>query len=255
MIDTHAHLYSSQFDEDRADVIEECKAVGISKVLLPNIDSTSIESMLQMEIDFPNYCFPMMGLHPCSVNENFTKELDLVEEWLNKRKFIAIGEVGIDLYWDKTTLPYQQEAFRQQIIWAKEKDLPIIIHARDSFQEIFEIVDDLNDDSLKGIFHCFNGTVEDAKHIIAYGGFKMGIGGVVTFKNAGVDKTIGNFDLDNFVMETDSPYLAPTPYRGKRNKSSYLTLVKTKMSEVFGVSEEEVSRITDQNVNELFNFN
>jgi len=210
--------------------------------------------MLELADKYPSICYPMMGIHPCSVQpDTIDKELTHAKEWLEKRPFIAIGEIGIDLYWDKSTLEIQQHAFREQIKWAKEKKIPIVIHARDSFNEIFEIIDEMNDENLTGIFHCFTGNQEQAQHIINYGGFKMGIGGVLTFKNSGLDNVISSFSLDNFVLETDSPYLAPTPYRGKRNESSYLTLVGEKMADVFQCSLPEIGNITTKNALEIFN--
>ena len=195
-----------------------------------------------------------MGLHPCSVKENYKEELTLVEEWLNKRDFCAIGEIGIDLYWDKTTLSLQQDAFRTQINWAKERYLHFVIHCRDAFDEIFEIMEELNDDKMRGIFHCFTGNLEQANHIINYGGFKLGIGGVVTFKNAGLDKIVEQVGIENLVLETDSPYLAPVPYRGKRNESSYLLYIAEKISEIHHISLEEVAKITTANSVEVFGF-
>lgn len=254
LTDTHTHLYSSQFDEDRTNVINSSIEQGISRLFLPNIDSSSIEGMLALEKEFPNNCYAMMGLHPCSVKENYKEELALAEEWLNKRDFCAIGEIGIDLYWDKSTLAIQQEAFRTQIMWAKERNLPFVIHCRDAFDEIFEIMDELNDDKMCGIFHCFTGNLEQANHIINYGGFKLGIGGVVTFKNGGLDKVVEQIDLKNLVLETDSPYLAPVPYRGKRNESSYLLNIAEKISEIHQVSLEEVAKITTVNSEEVFGF-
>lgn len=253
LIDTHTHLYSSKFDEDRDEVVQECLDNGITKLFLPNIDSEYTDRMIQLTEKFPGVCFPMMGIHPCSIQpDTYKDELKHAKEWLDKGQFIAVGEIGIDLYWDKSTLAIQQEAFRTQIQWAKDLNLPIVIHARDSFDEIFEIVDEMNDDKLRGVFHCFTGNEEQAKHIVNYGGFKMGIGGVVTFKNSGLDKVVQNFDLSEFVLETDSPYLTPTPYRGQRNKSSYLTLVGEKMADIYGISLPEVAETTTKNALEIF---
>jgi TatD DNase family protein len=254
LTDTHTHLYSSQFDDDRTEMIQNCIDKGISRLFLPNIDSNSINGMLALENEFPNNCFAMMGLHPCSVAANYKEELALAEEWLNKKKFCAIGEIGIDLYWDKTFLKEQQEAFRTQINWAKEKGLPFVIHCRDAFDEIFEIMDELNDEKMKGIFHCFTGNLEQANHIINYGGFKLGIGGVVTFKNAGLDKVVEQTELKHIVLETDSPYLAPMPYRGKRNESTYLINIAEKISDLHQISLEEVAKITTANSKEVFGF-
>jgi TatD DNase family protein len=254
LTDTHTHLYSSQFDEDRTSAINSSIEKGISRLFLPNIDSSSIDGMLALEKEFPNNCFAMMGLHPCSVKENYKEELALAEKWLNKRIFCAIGEIGIDLYWDKSTLAIQQDAFRAQINWAKERGLPFVIHCRDAFDEIFEIMDELNDDKMRGIFHCFTGNLEQANHIINYKDFKLGIGGVVTFKNAGLDKVVEQIDLKHLVLETDSPYLAPIPYRGKRNESSYLIDIAKKVSEIHQIPLEEVAKITTANSEEVFGF-
>lgn len=254
LTDTHAHLYSSQFDEDRSEIIHTAIGKGIERFFLPNIDSSSINGMLALEKEFPNNCYAMMGLHPCSVKENYKEELALSEKWLNKRSFCAIGEIGIDLYWDKSTLAIQQDAFRTQINWAKERNLPFVIHCRDAFDEIFEIMDELNDDKMRGIFHCFTGTLEQAKHIISYGDFKLGIGGVVTFKNAGLDNVVEKIDLTHLVLETDSPYLAPSPYRGKRNESGFLINIAERISDLHQISLEEVAKITTSNSKEVFGF-
>jgi len=254
LTDTHTHLYAEQFNDDIDTVVANCINKGISRLFLPNIDATSIESMLALEKKHPNNCFAMMGLHPTSVKENYKEELHLVEEWLTKRKFCAIGEIGIDLYWDKSTLPIQQEAFRFQIELAKQYNLPFVIHCRDAFDEIFEIMDELNDAKMRGIFHCFTGTIEQANHIINYGDFKIGIGGVVTFKNSGLDKVVEQIDLAHLVLETDSPYLAPTPFRGKRNESTYLYNIAEKVAELKQVSVEEVANITTKNSIEVFGF-
>lgn len=253
LIDTHTHLYSNQFNEDRDKIIEECLELGITKLLLPNIDSAYTTSMLELSSKYPNHCFPMMGIHPCSIRpETYKNELEHAKEWLNIGGFIAIGEIGIDLYWDKTTLGIQQDAFRTQINWAKEMQLPIVIHARDSFDEIFAIVDEMNDENLTGVFHCFTGNEEQANRIINYGGFKMGIGGVVTFKNSGLDKVVQKFSLEHFVLETDSPYLTPTPHRGEKNKSSYLTLIAEKMADIYNCSLPEIAEETTKNALEIF---
>ncbi len=255
LIDTHTHLYSSKFDEDRELVISDCIAKGVNKLLLPNIDSNSTDSMLALADKFPDICYPMMGIHPCSINENtIEKELAHTKEYLfSNRKFIAVGEIGIDLYWDKTTLEAQVIAFKQQIEWAKELNLPIAIHAREAFDEIFEVLDELNDDKLNGVLHCFTGNVAQAKHIINYGGFKLGIGGVVTFKNGGLDKVLKAIELKHLVLETDAPYLAPTPHRGKRNSSQYIPLIGDKLADIYGCSLPEIAEITTQNAIELFN--
>ena len=254
LTDTHTHLYSEQFNEDIDNVIQNCIDKGITRLFLPNIDSSSIEEMISLEDKYPHNCFPMMGLHPTSVGENYKEELAIVAEWMAKHKFCAIGEIGIDLYWDKTFLKEQQEAFRFQIALAKKYDLPFVIHCRDSFEEIFKILDELNDDKMRGIFHCFTGTVEQANHIINYGSFKLGIGGVVTFKNSGLDKVVEQIDLKHMVLETDAPYLAPTPYRGKRNESSYLLGIAEKVADIYNISLEEVAKITTKNSQDVFGF-
>lgn len=250
--DTHTHLYSSQFDEDRSEAIDRCINDEITRLFIPNIDKDSVDGMMQLTKDYPDNCFPMIGIHPCSVTKNWKEEIAEYETLLTKHKFYAIGEIGIDLYWDKTLVNEQKEAFEYQILLAKRLKLPIVIHARDSFDEIFEIVDKHNDEDLTGIFHCFNGTIEQAQKIMNYGGFKMGIGGVVTFKNAGVDKVVAQIPMEYLVLETDSPYLAPHPYRGKRNESSYVKIIAHKIAEVKNIPIQEVADITTQNSKEIF---
>ncbi|MFZ5553960.1 MAG: TatD family hydrolase [Bacteroidota bacterium] len=252
--DTHAHLYAEEFDADRSEMMERAMKAGVSRFFLPNIDSSSIDVMMKMAADFPGRCFPMMGLHPCSVKENFRQELEVVKQWLDKEKFCAVGEIGIDLYWDKTFFEEQKEAFRLQIQWAKEKKLPIVIHARQSMNEIFELVDGLNDENLKGIFHCFSGDYVQAQKVISYGGFKLGIGGVVTFKNGGIDQYLSKIPVEYIVLETDSPYLAPVPHRGKRNESAYIPLVADKVASLYQLNISELAKITTQNAKEIFGF-
>jgi len=252
-IDTHTHLYSDQFDEDRDEIILRSIKEGITKFYLPNIDSSSIVGMKSLINKFPNNCFPMMGLHPCSVNESVETELEIIENELRKGTYVAVGEIGIDLYWDKSYIEAQKMAFRKQIGWAKELNLPIVIHCREAFDEILTILDELNDDSLRGIFHCFTGTLEQATHILNYGGFKLGIGGVVTFKNAGLDQTVGKLKIEDIVLETDSPYLAPVPFRGKRNESTYLVRIAEKVAEIFKIPMSEVAKITSKNALSIFN--
>ena len=249
--DTHTHLYSSQFDEDQAETIQRAKDAGVSRFFIPAIDSSYTESMMKLEKDFPKEVFLMMGLHPTSVKENYLEELAHVKEWIDKKDFYAIGEIGIDLYWDKTLLPQQQEAFRTQIKWAKEKKLPIVIHCRDAFNEIFEVLETEKGNDLRGIFHCFTGTLEQAKTAISYN-MKLGIGGVATFKNGKIDKFLNEIDLKHIVLETDSPYLAPTPYRGKRNESAYITNVVDKLVDIYGLSFNEIAEITTQNSKDVF---
>lgn len=252
LIDTHTHLFAQQFDEDRTEVVQRALQKGVQQMLLPNIDSSSIQPMLDLCLAFPDNCFPMIGIHPCDVKDNYMEELAIVEEWLQKEKFVAVGEIGIDLYWDKSTLAVQEDAFRKQIELAKKYRLPIAIHVRESFKEVLAIVDELNDENLSGVFHCFTGDEQQANHIINYGRFKLGIGGVVTFKNSGLDKTLSTISLEHLILETDSPYLAPTPHRGKRNESSYVALVAEKLAEIYGRSVAEIAAITTQNAKELF---
>ena len=254
LIDTHAHLYSKQFEEDRDEMLQRAKESGVEKFYLPNVDSQSIAGMLELEAKYPESCFPMMGLHPCSVKENYEEELAVVEKWLFQRPFCAIGEIGIDLYWDKTTLPQQIIAFRRQIGWAQQLDLPIIIHARESTEEILEVLESEKSDELRGIFHCFGGTVDQANRIIDLG-FYLGIGGVLTFKKSGLDKTLQEIDLQHLVLETDAPYLAPTPYRGKRNESAYVRLVAEKLAGVKNIPFAEVAAITSDNARKIFEKN
>lgn len=251
LIDTHTHLYLPQFDEDRAEVIDRANEKGVERFYLPNIDSTSMDAMFALEAAHPESCFAMMGLHPCSVKENYEEELALVKKWLDTRDFCAVGEIGIDLHWDKTTLDIQKKAFRQQIDWAKEYELPIVIHSRESIDIIIEILEEEKDRRLRGIFHCFTGNVEQANKIIALG-FYLGIGGVLTFKNSGLDKTIAKVGLEHLVLETDSPYLSPTPFRGKRNESAYVELVAKKLAEVKQVEIEEVAKATTANSEKIF---
>ena len=249
--DTHTHLDSDQFDSDRKTMIQRAKNAGVSRFFIPAIDSSYTENMLSLEKENPNDVFLMMGLHPTSVKENYIEELNLVKEWLEKRDFCAIGEIGMDLYWDKSFLTQQQEAFRIQIKWAKKKKLPINIHCRDAFDEIFEILEAEKSDDLRGIFHCFTGTLEQAKQAISYN-MKLGIGGVATFKNGKIDKFLSEIDLKHIVLETDSPYLAPTPYRGKRNESAFITNVVDKLVDIYNLSFQEIAEITTQNSKDVF---
>lgn len=252
LIDTHTHLFAQQFDQDRSEVIHRALEKGVKQMLLPNINSSSIQPMLNLCAEFPNNCFPMIGLHPCDMKTNYLEELEIIEEWLQNEKFVAVGEIGIDLYWDVSTLSIQEDAFRKQVELAKKYKLPVAIHVRDSFDEVLTIIDELNDDNLSGVFHCFTGNEAQANHIINYGGFKLGIGGLVTFKNSNLNNTLKTISIKYLILETDSPYLAPTPYRGKRNESSYLILVAEKLAEIYGKSLEEVAHITTQNAKELF---
>lgn len=250
-IDTHTHLYAKQFDEDRDEMMQRAFANKVEAFYLPNIDSSSIEGMLELEQTYPSQCFAMMGLHPCSVKENYKEELAIVKEWLDKRPFVAIGEIGIDLYWDKTFFEQQKEAFLTQVEWAKELDIPIVIHSRESTSIIIELLREVKDDRIKGIFHCFGGSEEEAEAIIDLG-FLLGIGGVLTFKKSGLANTLASVDLKHIVLETDSPYLAPVPYRGKRNESSYIIHVAEKLATMKQIGLDEVARITTENAITLF---
>ena len=250
-IDTHTHLYSEEFNTDRTDIIINAINVGVEKLYLPNVDSASIDGMLALEQQFPNNCFPMMGLHPCSVNENYKEELATIKSWLDKRRFFAIGEIGMDLYWDKTFVKEQEFAFKQQIDWALEFNYTIVIHCRNAFAEIFEVLQSYPK-LPKGIFHCFSGTTDQAQQILAFGNFKLGIGGVVTFKNSGLDKVVEQLSVNDFVLETDAPYLAPNPHRGKRNESAYLPLIAKKIAELKNLSIQEVEYITTKNAEDIF---
>ena len=249
--DTHTHLYSEQFDEDREEMMKRALDAGVSRFFIPAIDSSYTQRMLDLEQQYPKETFLMMGLHPTSVKENYREELALVHEWIEKRDFIGIGEIGIDLYWDQSFLVQQKEAFRTQIQWAKQKKLPIVIHCREAFSEIFEVLESEKGTDLFGIFHCFSGTLEQAKKAISYN-MKLGIGGVATFKNGKIDTFLNDIDLKNIVLETDSPYLAPVPYRGKRNESSYITAVIDKLVNIYGVSFQEIADITTQNSKDIF---
>ncbi|WP_179334277.1 TatD family hydrolase [Winogradskyella costae] len=249
--DTHTHLYSEAFDDDRAEMIQRAIDANVTRFFIPAIDSTYTESMLQLEKDFPEHVFLMMGLHPTSVKDNYNEELRLVDDLLAKRKFCAIGEIGIDLYWDKTTLDIQIEAFRHQINLAKQYKLPIVIHCREAFDEIFEVLEKEKSDDLYGVFHCFTGNLEQAQKAISYN-MKLGIGGVVTFKNGKIDQFIHQIDLKHIVLETDSPYLAPKPFRGKRNESAHINKVLEKLSEIYEISEEEIATITTENSKAIF---
>lgn len=252
LTDTHTHLYSKDFDPDRDLLIQKAIDSGVTRLFMPNVDDESIAPMFQVEKQFPNNCFAMMGLHPCSVNGTYQKEIQVIKYWLNKRKFVAIGEIGIDLYWDKTFFLQQQDAFRTQIQLAQQYNLPYVIHSRNSFNEVMEIVAEFKDNAPKAIFHCFSGTVEQAEQVIQSGNFKLGIGGVVTFKNSGLDKVVQAIDLKHLVLETDAPYLAPMPHRGKRNEPDHLLLIAKKIAEIKHVSLEEVAAVTTQNSIEVF---
>ncbi|KAA3625243.1 MAG: TatD family deoxyribonuclease [Flavobacterium sp.] len=252
LTDTHTHLYSEAFEEDRDAMMQRAAKAGIDRFFIPAIDSSYAEAMYALERNYPNKVFLMMGLHPTSVKgESYQEELKYIKEAFQQRKFIAVGEIGIDLYWDTSTLKIQKEAFRTQIQLAKKHKLPIVIHCREAFDEIFEVLETERDDDLFGIFHCFTGTKEQAERAIGFN-MKLGIGGVVTFKNGKIDTFLHEIDIRHIVLETDSPYLAPVPYRGKRNESSYLKLISEKVAGIYGISEEEVARITTENSKHIF---
>lgn len=250
--DTHTHLYVSEFDTDKYEIVRKAVGTGISKMVLPGINSSYIPAQIDLAEKFPENCFLALGLHPSDVKDDFVKELAIVKENLLNENAVAVGEIGIDLYWDKTYAEQQKAAFEKQILFAKEFNLPIIIHVREAFKEVFEIVDKQNDENLKGIFHSFTGTKEQAQKIIEYGGFKIGINGIVTFKNAGLDKVVKDIDLKHIVLETDSPYLSPAPKRGKRNESSHLIFIAEKIAEIKNVSIEQLAEITNKNAQKIF---
>lgn len=251
MIDTHAHIYAQEFDQDRDDVIARAQAQGIELILMPNIDIDSIAAMLNTEQAYPNLCRSMMGLHPCYVKEDYQQALAIIESYFDKHPFIAVGEIGIDLYWDNTFHQQQIDAFNIQLEWAKQRNLPVVIHTRDSIDETLALVAKQQDGRLKGIFHCFGGSVEQAKAINDIG-FHLGLGGVSTFKNGGMDKVIPHLDLDSVVLETDSPYLAPVPNRGKRNEPAWTQLVAQRVAELKDISLAELDVITTRNAKQLF---
>jgi TatD DNase family protein len=251
LTDTHAHIYTEEFDIDREDMLRRCDDLNVDKIFMPNVDHTSIDRMMEVELRHPKRCFSMMGLHPCSVKKDFEKELYLVEQWLDKRKFTAIGEMGTDLHWDKTFWGQQKEAFKIQVNWAKQYNLPVVIHSRDSIDETIELLEPQLDGRLTGIFHCFSGNLEQAKKVVAMG-FYLGIGGVATFKNGGLDKVLPEIDLKHLVLETDSPYLAPVPHRGKRNESSYIPLVADRVVELKRTTLEGLIQTTTSNALSIF---
>ena len=249
--DTHTHLYSEAFEKDQDEMMSRALKAGVFRFFVPAIDSTYTAAMYALERKYPEHVFLMMGLHPIHVKEDYKEELTHVKTALAQRKFVAVGEIGIDLYWDKSTLKQQQEAFRTQIQWAKRYKLPIVIHCRDAFDEIFEILEEEKSEDLFGIFHCFTGTLEQAHRAISYN-MKLGIGGVVTFKNGKIDQFLSQIDLKHIVLETDAPYLAPVPYRGKRNESAYILEVLEKLSLIYGKSKAQITRITTANSKDIF---
>lgn len=252
MIDTHSHIYSEEFDADRVEAIQRAKVVGVQNIILPNVDSETMPRMLALESEYPGYCYAAIGLHPTSVKESYEAELALVESELKRRDWIAIGEIGIDLYWDKTFINEQVKSFQQQVEWALEYKLPVIIHVRNSFRETMDALIPYKNRGLTGVFHSFVGTFEEAEEIIDFGGFMLGINGIITFKNSGLDKVVAQIDLKNIILETDSPYLTPSPHRGKRNESSYTQLVAYKLSEVYNCSLSDIDKQTTINAKALF---
>jgi TatD DNase family protein len=250
-IDTHTHIYLPEFDSDRDEVVERAIMEGTEKLLMPNIDISSISQMLAVEARFPGICIPMMGLHPTSVKEDYSDQLERMEQLWQTRRFIAVGEIGIDLYWDKTFIAGQKDAFRRQLTFALKKDVPVVIHSRESFPEVFEILHEFDGKGLKGVMHAFTGSSENATEAVNMG-LMLGIGGIVTFKNSGLDQVLLSVSPDHLILETDSPYLAPVPHRGKRNESSYLPLVNRKLAEVYKLSESEISAILFDNSKSLF---
>jgi len=256
LIDTHAHLYAEEFDEDRQAMIQKASDASVKYILLPNIDIESIPKMEEVAANY-SHCIQMMGLHPAYVKEDWEQQLDMMEKKLfeNPKLYCAVGEIGMDLYWDKTFIEAQKIAFRRQVSWAKKLGLPIAIHSREAFPEILEILDDMNDTSLKGVFHCFTGHEQIARHILNYGGFKLGIGGVVTYKNSHLAELLKKIDLEHLVLETDAPYLTPVPFRGKRNESSYVKYVADKLSDIYAIPISEIERVTTENAMTLFGLN
>ena len=250
-VDSHAHIYADQFKVDRMDALIRAENAGVEKIVMPNVDHSSIDDMMEIEMKWNGKCFATMGLHPCSVTKEFQRELYIIEDWLGKRKFAAIGEMGTDLYWDKTFWEEQKEAFAIQVGWAKKFKLPVIIHCRETIDQTIELVEKLQDGSLTGVFHCFTGNSEQAKKIIKLN-FFLGIGGVATFKKGGLDTVLPEIPLDKIVLETDSPYLAPTPHRGKRNEPSYIPLIASKVAEFMKVSAEQLKEQTTKNALQLF---
>ena len=251
MIDTHAHIYLNQFEKDLEETINRSQESGVTHVYMPNIDCSTIDDMMEVEEKYQGYCTAMMGLHPCSVKKNFEKELYRVEEWIGKRDFAAIGEIGTDLYWDTSNYKYQQEAFIVQVRWAIEKKLPIVIHCRESLGQTLDLLEPFAGQSITGVFHCFTGTNEQAERITEMG-FYLGIGGVVTFKNSGLEQTLLDIPIELLVLETDSPYLAPVPFRGKRNEPAYLLHILNKLGEIYQKTPNEVDELTTKNAKKLF---
>ena len=250
-IDSHTHLYLDAFKEDRDEMIHRALEAGVKRMLLPNIDSLTVRPMFSLAESYPGRCFPMMGLHPTSVKENYLEELRIIESHLERKDIIAIGETGIDLYWDQSFLKQQEEAFHTQIRWAMELDLPLVIHARDSFPEIFRVLEKSGGPGLKGVFHSFTGTYEDLERALSFN-FLIGINGIVTFKNSGLSEVVQSIPIDKLLLETDAPFLAPHPHRGRRNESSYLPKIAAKVAEIHNLSLEELATVTSNNTKQLF---
>jgi len=251
LTDTHCHIFLPEFDADRTDVVARAIGSGVGRMFLPHVDSTTTQALIRTCQEFPDTCYPLMGLHPTSVDQDFEHELRLVEEWLGTMRFYGLGEIGIDLYWDKTWQAQQEEAFRIQLGWASARNLPVVIHVRNSYDETIRTIRKSGLTNLRGIFHCFSGTLEQAREVIGMG-FLLGIGGVATFRNGGLDKVLPEINIRNLVLETDSPYLAPVPYRGKRNEPSYLVNIANRVAELNGMSPEETSQLTTHNSRLLF---
>jgi TatD DNase family protein len=251
LIDTHSHIYLEDFTQDRDEALQRAYDSGVKKIILPNIDSGTIRHMLELSDAYPHFCYPLLGLHPTSVDEQYEEELHVVKYWLEKRKFFGIGEIGIDLYWDKKFKNEQISAFRHQLKLAKSKNLPVVIHVRNSFAETYKVVQEEQDGTLKGVFHCFTGNEKEAKKVIELGMF-LGIGGVLTFKNSNLSNVLKTVDIKNLLLETDSPYLSPEPKRGKRNESAYITYVAQKVAEIYNLPLTKVAEITTNNARNLF---
>ena len=250
-IDSHTHLYLDAFKEDQEQMIQRAMKSGVKRMLLPNIDRLSVDSMFSLVENYPDNCFPMMGLHPTSVKENYLEELKHIESQLDRKGIIAIGETGIDLYWDQSFLKQQEEVFHTQIKWAMELDLPLVIHARESFPEIFKALDKTGGPGLRGVFHSFTGTREDLQKALSFN-FMIGINGIVTFKNSNLGEVVQAVPLERLLLETDSPFLSPVPYRGRRNESSYLVEIAVRVSEIYNLTKEEIGQVTTQNALRLF---
>ncbi|PWD97644.1 TatD family hydrolase [Marinilabilia rubra] len=252
MIDTHSHIYLPDFDEDRAEIVANAQKAGVQKILMPNIDGQSVRSVISVEEEFPGYCYAMMGLHPTSVKGDYLEQLANVEYWLRQQDFLAIGEIGIDLYWDKTWEREQREVFRTQLNWAKKMGKPVVIHVRDAFEAVFQELDKVHDGSLKGVFHSFSGNKSQARRAVEYQGFMLGINGIVTFKNSNLDKVLTEMGPEKLMIETDAPYLAPVPYRGKRNQPAFIKHTLEKLAAIFDMTPREMDELTTRNAAQLF---